>query len=124
MSHSNRKIGHMSSPNDRIPKKAKPPLTSPKPYKKCKLCEKYGGKPLTTHYTGKWKKYNPNGSVKTDFGKGGKGSSNGGKDSKREKAHFTQMKKEYQEIKKLNKKLAKKAKKRAYESDKSHSDAL
>jgi hypothetical protein len=94
-----------------------------------KLCEKYGGKPLT-HYTNECKKYNPNGSVIKDFGKGEKGSSNGGKDSKCEKAHFAQMKKEYQEmkrerkhLKKLNKKLAKKAKKRAYESDSSDSNA-
>lgn len=118
-----RKNGHMSSPNDRIPKKAKP---SEKPSKKCKLCEKLGGKPLT-HYTNECKKYNPDGTVKKDFGRG---SSNGGKDTKREKAHFAQMKKEYQEmkrerkhLKKLNKKLAKKAKKRAYESDSSDSDA-
>ncbi len=116
----------MSSPNDPIPKKAKP---SDKPSKKCKLCEKLGGKPLT-HYTNECKKYNPDGTVKKDFGKGGKGSSNGGKDYTREKAHFAQMKKEYQDmkrerkhLKKLNKKLAKKAKKRAYESDSSDSDA-
>ena len=50
----------MTFPNDRIPKKAKP---SDKPSKKCKLCEKYGGKPLN-HYTNKCKKYNPDGSVK------------------------------------------------------------
>ena len=86
-------------------------------------------RPLT-HYTNECKKYNPDGSVKKDFGKGGKGSSNRGKDYTREKAHFVQMKKEYQEmkrerkhLKKLNKKLAKKAKKRAYESDSSDSDA-
>jgi hypothetical protein len=121
-----RESGHMTSPNDRIPKKAKP---SDKPSKKCKLCEKHGGKPLT-HYMSECKKYNPDGSVKKDFGKGGKGSCNGGKDSKREKAHFAQMKKEYQEmkrerkhLKKLNKKLAKKAKKRAHESDSSDSNA-
>jgi hypothetical protein len=35
----------MSSHNDRIPKKAKP---SDKPSKKCKLCKKYGDKPLTS----------------------------------------------------------------------------
>jgi hypothetical protein len=121
-----RKNGHMSSPNVCIPKKAKP---SDKPSKKCKLCKKYGGKPLT-YYTSKCKKYNPNGSVKKDIGKGGKGSSNGGKDSKCNKAHFAQMKKEYQEmkcerthLKKLNKKLAKKAKKRTIKSDLSDSDA-
>jgi hypothetical protein len=74
-------------PNDHIPKLTSPPSSA-------STARKNGGKPLT-HYTSKCKKYIPNGSVKNDFGKGGMGSSNRGKDSKRKKAHFVQMKQEY-----------------------------
>ena len=80
----------MSSHSDHIPKKARP---SDKPSKKCKLCEKHGGKPLT-HYTNECKKYNTDGTIKEGFGRGGKGSPKDAKAAKKEKAHYAQLSRE------------------------------
>jgi hypothetical protein len=93
-----------TDPTARVPKKVRFA-------KKCNLCKKHGGA-HTTHNTGECRKYEKDGTERSNFCAAKKG----GKRSYPSNQNFAQLTKKIEKLEKALKKSGKKGKKRRYEN--------